>query len=635
MAARVVRSCFSDPHHPISETIGVYDRPVASEEYRRQAYETWETMAPGWEKWRAPIEATSLPVREWMIRELAPRPGDTILELAAGFGDTGQAAAEIVGESGRVISTDFSPTMVDIARRRGDELGLTNVEYRVMDAERIELEDDSVDGVLCRWGYMLMPDPAAALAETRRVLQPAGRLTLAVWREAERNPWISIVGRMLLARGHVPPPEPGAPGMFTMARDERIRELLEGRRLQRSSHRGDPGALHLRQPRRVHPSRARHGRRLREGLAAGARRRARGDGVGARRCFRAVRGRRALRVPRPRGRRICRLNRMPALPQLDGVVFRPFRGASDYAAIARIITAHAKGEGDDRVETPENTASAYDHLERCEPDRDLLVAEVDGRPIAYTRVWWDQEPDGPRVYRQVCFLDPAFGSRGIGSALFGWGQERLREIAAEHDAPDKLLEAWALDRNEAAVALIRGAGFEPITYAAEMVRPSVTDLPDHPLPDGLEVRPVTDDQLREIWEADIEAFRDHWGYVEPTEVGYTRFLAYPYNDPTLWKVAWDEEGVAGQVRSFINPEENAENGRERGWTENISTARRWRRRGVAKALIVESIRELASRGMTEVALGVHTENPNGAFDLYAGLGYEVVGTSTTYRKPLA
>jgi SAM-dependent methyltransferase len=163
-----------------------------------------------------------------MLRQVDPQPGDTVLELAAGFGDTGHAAAELVGEEGRVVSTDFSPTMVDIARRRANHLGLANVDHHTMDAERIELDDDSVDGVLCRFGYMLMPDCARALAETRRVLRRGGRVALAVWREADRNPWISIVGRMLLARGHVPRPEPGAPGMFAMARDERIRELLEG-----------------------------------------------------------------------------------------------------------------------------------------------------------------------------------------------------------------------------------------------------------------------------------------------------------------------------------------------------------------------------------------------------------------------
>jgi ribosomal protein S18 acetylase RimI-like enzyme len=311
-----------------------------------------------------------------------------------------------------------------------------------------------------------------------------------------------------------------------------------------------------------------------------------------------------------------------------------FRGESDYPHFARIITACAKGEGDDRVETAEGIAAGYAHLDRCDPERDLLVAELDDRPVGYSRVWWDQEADGPRIYRSVCFLDPAFGGNGIGSAFFAWGEERLREIAAEHDVPDKLLEAWANDANAAAAALIRGAGYEPITYAAEMVRPSVDHLPDHRLPDGVEIRPVTEDQLRAIWEADAEAFRDHWGYVEPTEESYARFLAFPYNDFSLWKVAWDDEGVAGQVRSFIDTAQNAEHGRKRGWTENISTARRWRRRGVAKALIVESIRGLAARGMTEVALGVHTENPNGAFDLYSGLGYEVVATWTTYRKPL-
>ena len=325
---------------------------------------------------------------------------------------------------------------------------------------------------------------------------------------------------------------------------------------------------------------------------------------------------------------------MQKVPNVPGVTFRSFRGASDYPHFARLITACSKGEGSDRVETAEGIASGYDNLERCDPERDLLVAEVDGRPIGYSRVTWEQKVAGPRVYRQVCFINPVFGSRGVGSALFAWNDERLREIAAEHDAPDKMLEVGANDRNTAAAALFRGAGFEPITYEAEMVRPSVEDLPEHPLPDGVEIRPVREEDMRAIWEADVEAFRDHWGYVEPTEASYERFLAHPSNDPTLWKIAWDDEGVAGQVKSFINTAQNEEHGLQRGWTESISTARRWRRRGLAKALIVESIRELAARGMTDVALGVHTENPNGAFDLYSGLGYEVVGTWTTFRKPL-
>jgi SAM-dependent methyltransferase len=185
-------------------------------------------MAPGWERWRAEVEATSAPVREWLLRELAPQPGDTILELAAGPGDTGFAAAAAVGDTGRVLSTDLAPAMVEVGRRRAAELGLTNVEHRAMDAERIELEDDSVDGVLCRFGYMLMPDPATALAETRRVLRAGGRLALAVWRGAEQNPWISIVGRILVERGLFPRPEPGAPGIFALANEERLRGLLEG-----------------------------------------------------------------------------------------------------------------------------------------------------------------------------------------------------------------------------------------------------------------------------------------------------------------------------------------------------------------------------------------------------------------------
>jgi SAM-dependent methyltransferase len=194
----------------------------------RSAPESWNAVASGWERWRAALEETTRPVTDWLLRELAPEAGETILELAAGPGDTGFAAAGLVGERGRLISTDFSPAMVEVARRRAAELGVTNVEHRTIDAERIELGDDSVDGVLCRFGYMLMPDPAAALSETRRVLRDGGRLALAVWASAEEKPWTSILGRILVERRLVPPPEPGTPGPFALADEELLRATLEG-----------------------------------------------------------------------------------------------------------------------------------------------------------------------------------------------------------------------------------------------------------------------------------------------------------------------------------------------------------------------------------------------------------------------
>jgi SAM-dependent methyltransferase len=200
-----------------------------SDDYRESIYEIAEAIAPTWERRRAEVETTATPVREWMLRELRPREGDTVLELAAGVGDTGFEAARLVGETGRLITTDFSPAMLDAARRRGAELGVANVAYRIMDAERIELDDSAVDGVLCRFGYMLMADPAAALAETRRVLRPGGRLALAVWGTLERNPFFGILGVSLLQRGHIEPPEPPpAPGPFSMASAERTDGLLRG-----------------------------------------------------------------------------------------------------------------------------------------------------------------------------------------------------------------------------------------------------------------------------------------------------------------------------------------------------------------------------------------------------------------------
>jgi SAM-dependent methyltransferase len=162
------------------------------------------------------------------VSELDPKPGDTILDVAAGVGDTGFAAAAKIAPEGRLISTDFSSGMVDAARQRAEELGVTNAEFRQLDAEKMDLEDDSVDRVLSRWGYMLMADPAAALRETRRILREGGPLACAVWGPPERNPWAALPAMALVQRGHMPPPEPGAPGIFALADPDRVRGLMAG-----------------------------------------------------------------------------------------------------------------------------------------------------------------------------------------------------------------------------------------------------------------------------------------------------------------------------------------------------------------------------------------------------------------------
>ncbi len=196
--------------------------------YREQSLETWGKMAPGWEERNEWMAAVTGRVNEWIVEKADLQPGQVVLDVAAGPGDLGFRVARQVGDGGRVMSTDFAPEMVAAAHRIGDGLGLANVEYRVLDAERMDLDDDSVDAVVCRWGYMLMADPAAALSESRRVLRDGGPLAFAVWASPERNPWAALPAMTLVQRGHLPPPEPGAPGIFAMADPDRIRALVAG-----------------------------------------------------------------------------------------------------------------------------------------------------------------------------------------------------------------------------------------------------------------------------------------------------------------------------------------------------------------------------------------------------------------------
>src|SRR3954452_23880254 len=190
-------------------------------------------MAAGWDERHAYFEETARPVVDLMLERLAPQAGDTVVELAAGTGGVGFAASRLVrarggggGQGvapavGRVVVSDFAPAMVRVAERLAGALALENVECRVLDAEHLDLPDSSADGVLCRWGYMLMPDAPAALRETRRVLRTGGRLSCAVFGDPAETPWVTLPMRVLRERGHVGQQPAGTPGILALADENR------------------------------------------------------------------------------------------------------------------------------------------------------------------------------------------------------------------------------------------------------------------------------------------------------------------------------------------------------------------------------------------------------------------------------
>jgi ubiquinone/menaquinone biosynthesis C-methylase UbiE len=195
--------------------------------YRSVSLERWKRASRGWGEHRDRMQAAFAPVSEWLVDAIEPQPGHRVLELAAGPGDTGLLAAELIAPGGTLISSDAVEEMVTIARARAAELGIENVEFRTIDAEWIDLPTASVDGVLARWGYMLLADPAAALRETRRVLRPGGRVALAAWTDPAENLWSAVAREEVMRLAGLPEPDLDEPNMFAFRDPQRIRGLLE------------------------------------------------------------------------------------------------------------------------------------------------------------------------------------------------------------------------------------------------------------------------------------------------------------------------------------------------------------------------------------------------------------------------
>ena len=195
---------------------------------RERSREAWDRAAPGWSKRRAMFSAAGEPVSRRIVELARLEPGQDVLEVAAGLGDTGLMAAEAVAPDGRVLVTDSSEVMVEEAARRMEAEALpgVRVEARRLEAEWLDVSAAQFDAVVSRWGYMLMPDPEAALREARRVLKPGGRIAIGVWGPREANPWVNLVQGQLERFGVAPPVDDSLPGMFALADATALAELL-------------------------------------------------------------------------------------------------------------------------------------------------------------------------------------------------------------------------------------------------------------------------------------------------------------------------------------------------------------------------------------------------------------------------
>ena len=342
-----------------------------------------------------------------------------------------------------------------------------------------------------------------------------------------------------------------------------------------------------------------------------------------------------LRTKAPVSRSTADLVSIPDVPAIPGLAFRCLRGKEDYPAMTTVIAMSREADGLERVTSVEDLARLYRHAINFDPKYDVLVAEVGQDMAGYSQVWWDREVAGDWLYLHFVRLLPHWRRTGLRRAMLRYNEHRLRQIAARHlGEGERFFQAWASDSETHWVTLLIDEGYRAVRYHFDMVRPNLEDIPDLPMPEGLEVRPVEPHQVDTIRAAACEAFLDEWGATESEEAWQREWQESPTYMPHLWQVAWDGDEVAGIVHNFVDEAENEEYGRRRGYTEGIGVRRPWRRRGLAKALIARSFWVLRAHGLTEAALGVDAENPSGALRLYETMGFQVVKRETTFRKPM-
>lgn len=330
---------------------------------------------------------------------------------------------------------------------------------------------------------------------------------------------------------------------------------------------------------------------------------------------------------------------LPDRPAVPGLRFRHFHAPDDFPGMAAANQATRDAAGQEEIITAESMAHDYAHFINWDRAADTVIAERDGRIVGYARTQWRDQTDGRRAFTTIVIVEPAQRGTGIAEAMLGWAEARLLAIARAIPPAERRpgrLQTFTLGKETEIAAALEARGWSRTGQGHEMVRPTLDDIPDRPMPAGLVARPIGVDEAsrRMVWEAGVEAFADERDEMEATEEEWQAFLTDPSQDPALWVIAFDDDEIAGGVRGLIDPVENAHHGRERGLLDGVFTRRPWRRRGLARALIARALVRLRDHGMTSAYLAVDGLNPNQAMDLYGSLGFEIVSTTYDWAKPL-
>ena len=326
---------------------------------------------------------------------------------------------------------------------------------------------------------------------------------------------------------------------------------------------------------------------------------------------------------------------VPTAPPVPGLRFRRYAGPADVPGMVAVGQAANRADSFDYVPTIGELTNELEHHDGFEPAEDILIAEIDGVIVAHGRVQLVVRDDED-TFELFGAVDPAFRRRGIGRAVLRTGERRARERARDLTSGHPVrLATWGPDTAIGLLPLLEGETYKPVRYFFEMIKRDLTVPQPRPLPGGLEMRAVTRDVLRQVFDAENEAFRDHWGHHEWNDAAFAEMAALPWLDLDLWRVAWAGDEVAGVVATYVFAEENAALGLSRGWLARISVRRPWRSRGVATSLILAACAGLRERGIAEGALGVDADNPSGALGLYESLGFVQDSRATAWRKDLA